>query len=224
MVASNVDLNIASLNDAIMLICTSGGGPNNTYQWEKDGTVLDGETSDTLTLVNVNASFGGNYTCTVGNTAGNESASIILHVAPYIVIPLEEQTLTTDGSYVNITCGADGFPSPTMSWVDMTNAEVVNTSLLEFSPVMFGDEGLYRCVATAEIDGTNFTAMDDTILAGMLAQINMYNTDSMYYLLMQFPQKVVLMYLHQILFPAKEVISHSYVVLWEALITLSNGK
>ena len=170
MVASNVDLNIASLNDTIMLICTSGGGPNNTFQWEKDGIVFDGETSGTLTLLNVNASSGGNYTCTVSNTAGNDSASTTLYVAPYIFTPLEEQTLTTNGSNANIICDADGFPSPTVSWVDMTNTGVVNMSLLEFGPVMFGDEGLYRCVATAEIDGMNFTAMDDTILIGKLAQ------------------------------------------------------
>ena len=59
-VTSNVDLNAASLNETVMLMCTNCGGPN-TYQWEKDGTVLDGETSDTLTLVNINASFGGDY-------------------------------------------------------------------------------------------------------------------------------------------------------------------
>ena len=178
-----------------------------------------------LKIMNVDASSGGSYMCTVSNAAGNDSASTTLYVTPYIVTPLEEQTLTTNGSNVNVSCDADGFPSPTVSWVDMTNAEVVNMSLLEFSPVVFGDEGLYRCVATAEIDGMNFTAINDTILIRKPAQnTRMYNTDSMYYLLMQFPQKVVLMYLHQILFPAKEVISQSYVVLWAALITLSNGK
>ena len=165
-VASNVDLNIASLNDIVMLMCSSSGGPNNTYEWIKDATVLNGETSDTLTLIITNASFGGDYTCTVSNAAGNDSASTTLYVAPYIVTPLEEQTLTTSGSNVNIICDADGFPSPTVIWVNMMIAEVENTSLLEFSPVMFGDEGLYRCVATAEINGMSFTAIDDTVLVG----------------------------------------------------------
>ena len=168
MAASNVDLNVASLNDTAMLMCTSSGGPNNTYEWIKDGTILDGETSDTLILINANALSGGNYTCTVSNAAGSGSASTTLYVAPYIVTPLEEQTLTTNGSNVNISCDADGFLSPTVNWVDMTNAEVVNIilSLLELSPVMFGNEGLYRCVATAEINGLGFNATDDTILVG----------------------------------------------------------
>ena len=162
----NIDLNVTSLDDTVMMMCIGSGGPNNTYEWIKDGTILDGETSDTLTLITVNASSGGSYTCTVSNAAGSDSASTTLYVAPYIVTPLEEQILTTDGSNVNISCDADGFPSPNVSWVDMTNAEVVNMSLLEFSPVMFGDEGLYRCVATAEIIGMGFNATNDSILVG----------------------------------------------------------
>ena len=165
-VSSNIDLNVASFSDVIILECTSSGGPNNTYAWVKDEIVLDDEASDSLTQIIDSASSGGNYTCTISNAAGSDSASTTLYVAPYIVTPLEEQTLTTNGSNVNISCDADGFPSPTVNWVDMTNAQVVNMSLLEFSPVMFGDEGLYRCLAIAEIKGMNFTAMDDTILVG----------------------------------------------------------
>ena len=118
-----------------------------------------------LEVMDIDASSGGDYTCTVSNAAGNDSASTTLYVAPYIVTPLEEQTLTTSGSNVNISCDADGFPTPTVRLVD-NNAEVVNTSLLEFSPVMFGDEGFYHCVASAEINGTSFTATDITILVG----------------------------------------------------------
>ena len=148
-----------------------------------------------LEVMDIDASSGGSYMCTVSNAAGNDSASTTLYVAPYIVTPLEEQTLTTDGSNVNISCDADGFPSPTVSWVDMTNAQIVNMSLLEFSSVVFGDEGLYRCVAIAEIDGINFTAMDDTILVGKHKLTNLHNVDkhSPHYLLMQFPQRAVLM-------------------------------
>ena len=119
-----------------------------------------------LEVMDIDASFGGNYTCTVSNAAGSDSASTILYVAPYIVTPLEEQILTTNGSNLNISCDTDGFPSPNVSWMDMTNAEMMNTSLLEFNPVNFGDEGLYRCVATAEINGMHFTTTDDTILIG----------------------------------------------------------
>ena len=182
MVSSNIDLNVASFYDVAILECTSSGGPNNTYAWVKDEIVLDNEASDSLTLIIDSASSGGNYTCTISNVAGSDSASTTLYVAPYIVTPLEEQTLTTNGSNVNISCDADGFPSPTVSWVDMTsNIEVVNMSLLEFSPVMFGDEGLYCCVATAELNGMSSTTTDDTILVGKHAIIVNHSPILYYY-------------------------------------------
>ena len=155
---------VFSRGNSIAFICSTLGGPNNTFRWEMNGNIVGNDSM--LEVMNIDASSGGSYMCTVSNAAGNDSASTTLYVAPYIVTPLEEQTLTTNGSNVNISCDADGFPSPTVSWVDVTNAEVVNMSLLEFSPVMFGDEGLYHCVATAEINGINFNTIDDTILIG----------------------------------------------------------
>ena len=152
----------------ITLTCMGQGGPNNSYAWEQNGKALLGENENVLTLMNINGSSGGVYRCTVSNAAGSDSASTTLNVAPYIVTPLNEQTLTTNGSNVNISCDADGFPNPTVSWVDMTNAVLVNMPLLEFRPVIFGDEGLYRCVVTAEINSMNFNATDDTILVGKL--------------------------------------------------------
>ena len=155
---------VTSRGNSIAFICSAMGGPNNTFQWEMNGNIIGNDSM--LEVMDIDASSGGNYTCTVSNAAGSGSASTTLYVAPYIVTPLEEQTLITNGSNVNISCDADGFPSPAVSWVDMTNAEVVNTSLLEFYPIVFGDEGLYRCVVTAEINGMNFTAIDNTTLVG----------------------------------------------------------
>ena len=155
---------VFSQGDNIALICTAFGGPDNTFQWEMNGNIIGNDSM--LEVMDIDASSGGNYICTVSNAAGSGSASTIFYVAAYIVTPLEEQILTANGSNVNISCDADGFPSPTVSWVDMTNAEVVNMSLLEFNPVMFGDEGLYHCVATAEINGMCFNATGDTILVG----------------------------------------------------------
>ena len=153
-----------------MLMCTSDGGSSNTFQWEKDGAVLDGEISDTLTLVNVDASFGGLYTCTVSNAAGNESANTTLYVAPYIITPLEEQILTMVGASVSITCEAGGFPSPDISWIrvntDMIVTQVSSTSLLDIGPVSYSNAGVYRCVAMAEFTGMMFNATDETTLFG----------------------------------------------------------
>ena len=139
------------------------GGPNNTFQWEKNGTIIGNDSI--LDLVAIDASYGGNYTCVVSNVAGADSASTTLYVAPYIITPLEKQILgTVDGSSVNINCPAAGFPTPTVNWVDVLNTEVSSTPQLWFNPVAFGDEGLYQCIASADINGTNFAAIDETTL------------------------------------------------------------
>jgi hypothetical protein len=164
---SNIDLNVALLNDIVMLMCISSGGPNKTYEWAKDETILDGETSDTLALTVANGSSGGIYTCTVSNAAGNDSASTTLYVAPYIVTPLEEQTLTFNGSSINLTCEADGFPLPTVSWDrNTTGVAISNDSELIIPTVTFGQEGVYRCLANVTINGVEYEDSDITNVIG----------------------------------------------------------
>ena len=140
------------------------GGPGNSFRWEINGTVVVNDS--TLTFVNIDASYGGNYTCVVSNAAGDDSVSTTLYVTPYIVTPLEEDISVVNGSKVNVNCDAAGFPTPTVNWVSMLEFAVSSTMLLQFSPVMFGDEGVYHCVAFSEINGTNYTTTDQTSLNG----------------------------------------------------------
>ena len=160
----SVSSNISTIGGEVIYNCSSMGGPDNDYAWMKNGENIGNES--TLLVTDIDASSGGSYTCLVSNAAGNDSASTTLYVTPYIVTPLEEQTLTTNGSNVNINCDADGFPNPTVNWVDMTSMEVSDRSLLQFSPVLFGDEGLYRCEATAEINSLTFSASNETTVVG----------------------------------------------------------
>lgn len=140
------------------------GGPENSFQWEINGTVVANDS--TLTFVDIDVSYGGNYTCIVSNAAGDDSASTMLYVTPYIVTPLKEDISAVNGSKINVTCDAAGFPTPTVNWVSMLDFEISSTMLLQFSPIMFGDEGVYRCVVFSEINGTNYTTTDQTSLTG----------------------------------------------------------
>lgn len=135
-----------------------------SYVWMLNETVIG--VGPTLVLMDINAYSGGNYTCVVNNAVGTHSASATLYVVPYIITPLDEQIPVVNGSNLNISCTAAGFPSPTVIWVNTTNMETLETQLLDFTPVLFGDEGLYQCVANAEINGTNFTVSDETTLVG----------------------------------------------------------
>ena len=164
-VTVSVSSNISSVGSNVSFLCSTMGGPGNTYIWMKDEKIIGNE--DTLDVTDIDASSGGSYACLVSNAAGNGSASTTLYVAPYIVTPLEEQTLTANGSNVNISCDADGFPSPTVIWSNLTDIQLFDSSLLQFSPVMFGDEGLYRCEATADINNMTFNVTDETTIVGM---------------------------------------------------------
>ena len=156
---------VFSQGNDITLMCTSFGGPNNFFQWEMNGNTIGN--NSILEVMNIDASSGGSYTCTVSNAAGSGFASTILYVAPYVVTPLEEVILTFSGSSFNLTCEADGFPAPIISWDRNTTDEVVsNETLLEILTIMFGQEGVYRCLATTIINGIDYKDSAVTIING----------------------------------------------------------
>jgi hypothetical protein len=50
---------------------TATGRPTPTYQWNFNGTIINGATSSTLSLTNVQSTNAGNYTVTVTNSSGS---------------------------------------------------------------------------------------------------------------------------------------------------------
>ena len=156
---------VFSQGNNIAFICSTMGGPSNTFQWEMNGNIIG---SDSMPeVMDIDASSGGNYKCIVSNAAGSGSASTILYVAPYIATPPEEQTLTFNGSSVNLTCEADGFPLPTVSWDHSTTGAIVSdNSILIIPTVTFGQEGVYRCLANVIINGVEYEDSDITTVIG----------------------------------------------------------
>ena len=63
--------------DQLMLRCLSEGGPQLEYSWIFSGGEI--ATTPNLTINNVNASNGGDYTCNVTNEAGFESDIITVY-------------------------------------------------------------------------------------------------------------------------------------------------
>lgn len=140
---------IVNLSDNITFSCFSQGGPNNTYQWYKNSILLPQQTHFNLTIFNIRAADGGEYTCSVINTAGSENVSATLYVRPYIVLSPEAEIRTIVNSSVNFTCIAEGFPQPEITWFKLNMSERIMPvgigNVLEFNPVEFGDEGFYEC-------------------------------------------------------------------------------
>ena len=129
------------------------GGPGNTYQWLLNGSDITGETSGTLTLASVTAADGGEYTCHVSNTAGNDTASTYVFIAPYFIT--QPMHISQQVGYLgNLSCVAKAFPYPEYQWErvdgEPIRADIVtNKSTLLISSIMFGDEGDYFCNATS---------------------------------------------------------------------------
>ena len=63
--------------DQLILNCLSEGGPQLEYSWIFSGSVI--ANTPTLTINNVNASNGGDYTCNVTNDAGEDSDIITIN-------------------------------------------------------------------------------------------------------------------------------------------------
>ena len=63
--------------DQLVLNCQSEGGPELEYSWIFEGNEI--ANTPTLTINNVNATNGGNYTCNVTNDTGYESDIITVY-------------------------------------------------------------------------------------------------------------------------------------------------
>ena len=75
-------------HDATFTTMVTGMGSNYfTYQWRHNGTIISGETGDTLVITNVMESNSGEYECIVTNEFGdtNRSNGVILIVTSELV-------------------------------------------------------------------------------------------------------------------------------------------
>ena len=64
---------LTNFNSTVSLACGALGGPNNMFEWSKQGVTVSN--SDVLELTMITGSDGGVYQCTVTNDAGSDTAS-----------------------------------------------------------------------------------------------------------------------------------------------------
>ncbi len=154
---SNVIMN----NQNVTLNCSARGGIDN-YQWQKNQANLPGEIQSTLQLISVDVDDGGEYTCFVGNIAGNNSGNFTLYVHPYIITDPETQLLVTEGDMANFFCEAFGFPQPTYQWIKVGDMSFnYSEQTLSFISTDFGDEGSYGCIASIRIGSIDYTIQSE---------------------------------------------------------------
>ena len=72
--------NMLTIGDQLELSCTSEGGPHREYKWSRteDDELSNDMITDTSTLTIAEVK-GGDYTCTVTNSAGSSSATLTVY-------------------------------------------------------------------------------------------------------------------------------------------------
>ena len=66
-------------HNATFTTMVTGVGSNNfTYQWRHNGTIISGETGDTLVITNVMESNSGEYECIIENRLGDNDTSNVV--------------------------------------------------------------------------------------------------------------------------------------------------
>ena len=67
-------------NDGVTYTCYADGGPGNSYQWLRlRGNEVVVSMAQELTLNNTDPMDGGDYQCTIANTAGNTTSMTTLN-------------------------------------------------------------------------------------------------------------------------------------------------
>ena len=144
-----------AIGDDVNLNCSARGGPRNMFQWYQDGMALVGENSSVLTLTNITLEDGAEYECEVRNFAGPFRTTTFVFINPQITQHPSDVT-GTNGAVVMLVCQAEAFPDPTYEWtysdgstITLDSVEGIDTDTLLFLPALFGSEGSYVCMATA---------------------------------------------------------------------------
>lgn len=137
------------------------------YQWNFNGTNINGATNTTLTLTNVQLASAGNYSVTVSNGAGSTNsvaAALTVVSLPLITQQPQSQTVLSYSAAV-FSVAATGTGPLAYQWqkngvnlVDNGNIIGSTSSNLVLASVSLGDAGSYSVVVSSPYAATNSIA------------------------------------------------------------------
>ena len=81
---------LTNFNSTESITCSALGGPNNMFEWRKQGVIVSN--SDVLELTMITGSDGGLYVCNVTNDAGSDRANTSV-IGMYSILLLLEYIL-----------------------------------------------------------------------------------------------------------------------------------
>jgi len=152
-------LTLPAGSDATFTVIAKGL-PHPHYQWQFNGTNLDGAIQSTLIVTNVQATNAGNYSVILSNGVSTvTSSNAVLAITTSPVAPTFTAVPPTNadafiGQVVQFTALANGSPTPTITW--KTNGVTVATgSQLNISGVQLSDAATYVVTAANSAGSTN---------------------------------------------------------------------
>ena len=83
---------LTNFNLTESITCSAQGGPNNMFEWSKQGVIVSN--SDVLELTMITGSDGGLYVCNVTNDAGSDTANTSV-IGMYFIDLLRQYTTIT---------------------------------------------------------------------------------------------------------------------------------
>ena len=163
---SPFNLTLPAGSDAAFTVLAKGL-PRPHYQWQFNGTNIDGAIQATLTVTNVQSTNAGKYSVILSNglsTATSSNATLTVTTSP--VPPAFTSVPPTNadafiGQVVQFGVAANGSPTPTITW--KTNGVTVATgNTLNFPNVQLTDAGTYTAIASNSA-GTNSASVTVTV-------------------------------------------------------------
>ncbi len=125
---------------------------------------------------------GGEYTCVVYNEAGIGVSSSFVYFPPEIITDPED-AIAEAGGNAEFSCEAEAYPDPEYQWQrqneDLEFNSIANSNDTQYMvfPVSYSSAGYYRCIASIEINGTDYQEESNTaVLHGNVSKVNPLET------------------------------------------------
>lgn len=139
--------------EATTLTVVATGFEPFTYQWQKDGVDIEGETNASLVLTNLQTGASGEYRVKVTNVGGDvysNVATLTVNVVPVPMITVQPQAVAVDvNGSTTFTVTATGALTLTYQWQkDSVDIEGATSSSLALSNIQTTAAGNYRVCVT----------------------------------------------------------------------------
>ena len=171
-----------SVSETLRLVTTVESELPIRYRWKRNGILLSGHHTSTLTLPNIQMIDAGQYECLATTDKGTVSS--LYSIVNVYYAPIFNLTITPaivregEENGVNFACDAHSWPPPGWSWYFRPNSSVawqliegVDANVIPLLSPRLNQEGWYRCQASNWI-GEGYREAFLTVLPALVVRIN----------------------------------------------------